>query len=121
MVIKYFAFTLFILSIGAYFIPIEDAKKNIIDNNAPIVIFETPVMYTLNEDGIKRAIKIGALLSAFDFVHLLKINYVARNLNKKVKVHLEKQFPDTTKVKFEVSAPLFDDLLKVEILKSPLP
>jgi putative ATP-dependent endonuclease of OLD family len=30
----------------------------------------------------------------------------------KVKFYLEKQFPDTTKVKFEVSAPAFDDLLK---------
>lgn len=29
-----------------------------------------------------------------------------------VKLHLEKQFPDTTKVKFEVTAPAFDDLLK---------
>jgi putative ATP-dependent endonuclease of the OLD family len=33
-------------------------------------------------------------------------------IGEKVKVHLEKQFPDTTKVKFEVSAPIFDDLLK---------
>jgi putative ATP-dependent endonuclease of the OLD family len=33
-------------------------------------------------------------------------------IGNKVKVHLEKQFPDTTKVKFEVSAPQFDDLLK---------
>lgn len=30
----------------------------------------------------------------------------------KVKMHLEKQFPDTTRVKFEVAAPAFDDLLK---------
>lgn len=30
----------------------------------------------------------------------------------KVKVNLEKQFPDTSKVKFEVSPPVFDDLLK---------
>jgi len=30
----------------------------------------------------------------------------------KVKVNLEKQFPDTTKVNFEVTPPLFDDLLK---------
>ncbi len=29
-----------------------------------------------------------------------------------VKLHLEKQFPDTTKVAFEVTAPVFDDLLK---------
>lgn len=33
-------------------------------------------------------------------------------IGNKVKLHLEKQFPDTTKVKFEVSAPAFDDLLK---------
>jgi recombinational DNA repair ATPase RecF len=33
-------------------------------------------------------------------------------IGKKVKIHLEKQFPDTTKVKFEVSAPIFEDLLK---------
>lgn len=29
-------------------------------------------------------------------------------IGNKVKIHLEKQFPDTTKVKFEVSAPIFD-------------
>lgn len=33
-------------------------------------------------------------------------------LGGKVKINLEKQFPDTTKVKFEVTAPAFDDLLK---------
>jgi putative ATP-dependent endonuclease of OLD family len=34
------------------------------------------------------------------------------NIGSRVKIHLEKQFPDCTKVKFEVSAPVFDDLLK---------
>lgn len=34
------------------------------------------------------------------------------NVGNKVKIHLEKQFPDCTKVKFEVTAPVFDDLLK---------
>ncbi|MVO09996.1 AAA family ATPase [Flavobacterium sp. TP390] len=34
------------------------------------------------------------------------------NIGNRVKIHLEKQFPDCTKVKFEVSAPVFDDLLK---------
>src|ERR1019366_1091462 len=33
-------------------------------------------------------------------------------IGSKVKLYLEKQFPDTTSVKFEVSAPAFDDLLK---------
>jgi len=34
------------------------------------------------------------------------------NLSGKVKAYLEKQFPDCTKVTFEVSPPIFDDLLK---------
>lgn len=33
-------------------------------------------------------------------------------IGNKVKIFLEKQFPDTTKVRFEVSTPIFDDLLK---------
>lgn len=33
-------------------------------------------------------------------------------IGSKVKLYLEKQFPDTTKVRFEVTAPIFDDLLK---------
>ncbi|MGN6265790.1 MAG: ATP-dependent nuclease [Ginsengibacter sp.] len=33
-------------------------------------------------------------------------------MGNKVKIHLQKQFPDCTKVSFEVSAPAFDDLLK---------
>lgn len=33
-------------------------------------------------------------------------------IGNSVKVYLERQFPDCTKVKFEVSAPAFDDLLK---------
>lgn len=33
-------------------------------------------------------------------------------ISGKVKVHLEQQFPDCTKVAFDVSAPAFDDLLK---------
>ncbi|MBI0399326.1 ATP-dependent nuclease [Cyclobacterium marinum] len=34
------------------------------------------------------------------------------NVGNNVQVYLEKQFPDCTKVKFEVTAPVFDDLLK---------
>lgn len=34
------------------------------------------------------------------------------NLGDKVKVNLEKQFPDCTKVRFEVTPPIFEDLLK---------
>ena len=42
----------------------------------------------LNDDGIRKAIKLKAIISAFDLIHLLKINYIAGVLNKKVKAHL---------------------------------
>ncbi|WP_296433199.1 AAA family ATPase, partial [Yoonia sp.] len=34
------------------------------------------------------------------------------NIGNQVKIYLEQQFPDCTKVKFEVTAPVFDELLK---------
>lgn len=40
----------------------------------------------------------------------IKIEF--ENIGNQVKLHLEKQFPDTTKVRFEVKTPVFDDLLK---------
>lgn len=42
----------------------------------------------LNEDGIKKAIKMKAIISSFDLIHLLKINYIAKNLKTKAKVHV---------------------------------
>lgn len=41
-----------------------------------------------------------------------EIKHEFETIGQKVKTYLERQFPDTTKVKFEVSAPVFDDLLK---------
>ncbi len=62
---------------------IEEAERVRKVSKKPILIFG----YT-NEDGIKRAIKIGAIIAGFDLVHLLKINHVALISKKKVKVHL---------------------------------
>jgi len=62
---------------------IEEAERVRFVTKKDILIFG----YT-NEDGIKRAIKINAILAGFDLVHLFKINYVAGVLKKKVKVHL---------------------------------
>ena len=42
----------------------------------------------LNEDGIKRAIKLNAIISAFDLIHLLKINYISSKLKTKTKVYV---------------------------------
>jgi len=42
----------------------------------------------LNEEGIKKAIKLKAIISAFDLIHLLKINHIAGSLKTKAKVHI---------------------------------
>lgn len=46
------------------------------------------VLGYLNEDGIKKALKLGAIISAFDLIHLLKINKISKTLGKKAVVHL---------------------------------
>jgi len=62
---------------------IEEAERVRSVTNKPILIFGY-----LNDDGIKRAIKIDAILCVFDYIHFLKINHSALLLKKKVKVHL---------------------------------
>jgi alanine racemase len=42
----------------------------------------------LDEEGIKRAIKLKAIISAFDLIHLLKINFISGILKTKTKVHI---------------------------------
>lgn len=42
----------------------------------------------LNEGGIKLALKKKAIITAFDLIHLLKINYIAGSLKTKAKVHI---------------------------------
>ncbi len=49
----------------------------------PILVFGY-----LNEDGIKKAVKLKAIISAFDLIHILKINYIAGILKTKIKVHV---------------------------------
>lgn len=62
---------------------IEEAERVRKVSKKSILIFG----YT-DEDGIKRAIKIGAIIAGFDLVHLLKINNVAGITKKKIKIHL---------------------------------
>ena len=62
---------------------IEEAERVRSVSKKPILVFGY-----LNEDGIKRAIKINAIITAFDLIHLLKINHIALLLKKKVRVHV---------------------------------
>lgn len=56
MGIKFFVFVLFVLSIGAYFIPVQNIKNSVADKDLPVVVFEKPFMYTLDEKSIHRIV-----------------------------------------------------------------
>jgi len=62
---------------------IEELEKIQKNTKNPIFIFGY-----LNNDGIKKAIESKAIISVFDFIHLLKINKIAGNLKTKAKVHV---------------------------------
>lgn len=56
MGIKVFTIVLLLLSIVAYFIPIKDLEKYKVDKDLPLVIFEKPIMYTLDDKNINRIV-----------------------------------------------------------------
>lgn len=56
MAIKYFIITLLVLAFIVYFIPISKQEKSGNNKDIPLVIFEQPIMYTLNENSINRVV-----------------------------------------------------------------
>lgn len=56
MAIKFFTFILLLLSLGAYFIPVENLEKTLVNKDIPLVIFEDAFMYTINEHNINRIV-----------------------------------------------------------------
>ena len=56
MAIKLFTFILLLLSFGAYFIPVENLEKKIVDKDTPLVVFEDALMYTIDENSINRLV-----------------------------------------------------------------
>jgi hypothetical protein len=56
MDIKLFNYSLLLLAIGAYFIPVENIKKDSDIKDIPLVIFEKPLMYTLDDENLSRIV-----------------------------------------------------------------
>lgn len=56
MDIKLFNYSLLILAVGAYFIPVENVIKNDDSKDIPLVIFEKPIMHTLTEQNVSRTV-----------------------------------------------------------------
>ncbi|KAB7886912.1 LPS export ABC transporter periplasmic protein LptC [Poseidonibacter ostreae] len=56
MDIKFFNYSLLLLAVGAYFIPVDNVAKNSDIKDIPLVIFEKPLMYTLNDKNLSRVV-----------------------------------------------------------------
>jgi hypothetical protein len=56
MAIKLFTFILLLLSLGAYFVPVENLKKTLVNKDTPLVVFEDALMYTIDENSINRLV-----------------------------------------------------------------
>ena len=82
MVIKFFALILLFLSVLAYFIPIEDMKKDIVDNTVPIVIFEKSTMYTIDENSINRIIYANNAVKYNNRDEMYDANITLKNLDE---------------------------------------
>lgn len=56
MVIRVFVFLLFVLSVGSYFIPLEENPNDNKDKDSPLLIFVDSTMYTLDTESMNRII-----------------------------------------------------------------
>jgi hypothetical protein len=82
MVIKLFTFCIFALSLWAYFIPIEEAKDRVINQDIPLVIFENPYMYTIDENCINRTVQASYAIKYKNRDEMLNADIFLKNIDK---------------------------------------
>lgn len=86
MDIKYFIFFLFFISIGIYFIPVENVQKNDVDKDIPLVIFEEPLMFSLNEQNLSRIVQASHVVRYKSRDEIFDSSLIINNINKDFKV-----------------------------------
>ena len=82
MAVKSFAFLILVISLGSYFIPIESIKKNALDKDVPLVIFESPFMYTIDENSINRIVQASHAIKYENRDEMYDANILLKNLDK---------------------------------------
>lgn len=94
MGIKLFTFILLILSLGSYFIPVENLKKNLVDKDIPLVIFEDAFMYTIDENSINRIVFATHAIKYKDRDEMYNADIVLKNSDSTKKFNSEKLSAD---------------------------
>jgi len=88
MDIRFFNYVLLILAISAYFIPVENIKKDDANKDIPLVIFENPLMHTLNEQNVSRTVSASHVIRYKTRDEMYNANILLRNnlKNKNFKI-----------------------------------
>ena len=81
MGVKIFTFLLLIVSVWAYFVPIENVKKSVIDKDAPSVVFESPFMYTIDKNSINRVIQASYALRYKNRDEMINADIILKNID----------------------------------------
>ena len=82
MAIKIFTFLLLSISLGSFFIPIESIKKNSLDKDISLVIFESPFMYTIDENSINRVVQANHAIKYENRDEMYNADILLKNLDK---------------------------------------
>ena len=90
MAIKIFTFLLLSISLGSFFIPIESIKKNSLDKDIPLVIFESPFMYTIDENSINRVVQASHAIKYENRDEMYDADILLKNLDKTQEFKIEK-------------------------------
>ncbi|WP_368030411.1 hypothetical protein [Arcobacter sp. s6] len=95
MDMRIFTSVLLLLALGAYFFPVENLKKNVLEKDLPLVIFEKPIMYTLNEENVNRMVVSSHAVKYQDRDEMFNADIILKNNDKSKDFNLEKLKADT--------------------------
>ncbi len=84
MDIKLFNYSLLLVAIGAYFIPVENIAKNNDIKDIPLVVFQKPLMYTVTDKNVSRIVEASHAIKYKNRDEMYDANiFLRNNLEKK--------------------------------------
>lgn len=89
MDIKLFNYSLLLLAIGTYFIPVENRVKNDDIKDIPLVVFEKPLMYTITDKNVSRIVEGSHAVKYKTRDEMYDANIVLRNNLEKKDYNIE--------------------------------
>ena len=90
MDIRIFVYALLGLSAAAYFLPVENLTKTNVDKDIPLVVFEEPLMYTLDEVGVSRVVQSSHAVRYKNRDEMFNADIILKNRAEKKTFDLEK-------------------------------